>query len=226
MPIFTSTPILNTDSPCFQEVKDIYLAAFGVDERIKFEELLQWLGRKEAGKQGRLWAFQDGARTVAMGSAMYFPEQRMGYLPYLAVRGSLRGRGYGRLMTEFLLEWIRQRGREQTGKDPRMAIWDVRDPDETTAAAEKAIRNRRIDFYCRLGAESLPIAYTYPPVAEGQPAVADRLMVYTYPPGGRISRQDALDVAWVGLIVINHYTPDSIYFKDALASIDRNWPEA
>jgi GNAT superfamily N-acetyltransferase len=223
--MLTNFPVPDIGSPYFQAALAIYMEAFANDERVDFEWLLGWLGRGEAGVQGGLWVFQDGSRTVAIGSAAYFPDQRMGYLPYLAVDHGLRGHGYGRDVTEFLLDWIWETAHAHSDLDPRLTLWDVRDPDETADPAERTIRNRRIDFYCRLGAEILPIAYTYPPVADGQPAVADCLMAYTYPPGGRITRREALDAAWVGLILINHYTPDSIYYKEALASIDLNWPE-
>ena len=223
MPQSSFILITNQDHAYYEAAREIYNASFADDERVPFDALVRWLAADDW--QSALGVLVDVGKVVAMGSVVFFADYRMGYLPYLAVRDGLRGRGYGQTLVASLLDWVRERSQKTTGQAPRLTFWDVRDPEETNREAEKVIRQRRIEFYRRLGGEVLPIAYTYPPVAEGQPAVKSLLTACTYPPGKAISRQDALDVAWLVCVVASHEEPQNKYHKAALASIDLNWPE-
>ncbi len=55
----------------------------------------------------------------------------------MAVIDGLRGRGYEREVTEFLVGWICEQWRAEDDRSPRMTLWDVRDPAEAKEDAEK-----------------------------------------------------------------------------------------
>jgi len=223
--LLSSIPIYSPEDRYYPEISRIYREAFADEERVPFDSLLEWVNSGLEGMVGLLGAFIDAGQVVAMGSAAFFPNYWMGYLPYLAVRQDVRGRGYGRQTVEFLFDWIMQRAGEMTGENPCLVFWDVRDPDDSPDEAERTIRQRRIKFYRQLGSEVLPIAYTYPPVAKGQPYVRSRLMAFKYGQGKAvITRQEAIDLAYLAIIRIGHNPETSTYWKDALQSIDRHWP--
>jgi GNAT superfamily N-acetyltransferase len=216
--------ITTSEDAFSSEARTIYEAAFDDFERVPFGSLLNWLASGENKMAGVLGAFLAGSQVVGMGSAVYFPSKRIGYLPYLAVKAGLRGQGYGREMTLRLLEWIRQCGLERDGVETRLAFWDVRDPADAPDEVERVQRHRRIRFYERLGAKALPIPYTFPPVAEGQPYVHSLLMGRSFQAGVPLTRADALDIAVLAIQTLSGNSPESPAWAEALEAIEAHWP--
>lgn len=207
----------------YKLVKDIYNEAFADDERVPFERLQHWLAGLHSNASATLVAVMDGGTVVGMGSAIYFSQKNIGYLPYLAVRSDLRGQGYGQQIVLWLLGWIEQKARLVDNGAPRMTFWEVRDPSDAPNEEERNLRLRLIGFYSRLGARTIPITYICPPISEGFSEVPYVPMIRTYPLSKGLNREDALDVAWLGLVEINGVKPGSHLWAKTLQSIDVNW---
>ncbi len=148
----------------------------------------------------------------------------LGYLAYLAIRPDQRGRGHGEWLFRRGLAEIERIARRGAGAPPRVTFWEVRRPEDSPTPEERVRRERRIRFYERLGGRILPLDYTCPPIADGQPSVRYTVMASTDPPAAAIDRAAALDIALTGLIEANGAQPGDAYVQAALASVDRHWP--
>jgi GNAT superfamily N-acetyltransferase len=217
-------------------VRAIYKEAFEPDERVPWAKLWRWHCQPSDEFQSVFWGLlapapaQDDRRLPPAESVIgllvfgYFAQPNLGYLMYLATRPDQRGRGYGAwLFTRGLAE-IERMARSKHAAPPRAAFWETRWPGDAPTDAERDRRQRRIRFYQRLGGQALPLDYTCPPIAAGQPPVRFTVMAYTYPSATAIERDLALEIALTGLIAANGATPDSLYVRNALASVDRHWP--
>jgi GNAT superfamily N-acetyltransferase len=202
-------------------VRLLYDTAFAADERVPWERLWHWYMILDENFRSVFWIAVTAGHGEVIGLAFfgYFRQQNLGYFTYLATQPDLRGRGLGAWLCEQVFEAVRQLAQVERGTDPRLIFWEVRRPEDAADAAEAEYRRRRIAFYERLGAGVLPIDYTCPAVAEGQPAVAFTLMARTYPPGRSLTREEMLDVALTGLIEANGAEMGDEYTTAALRSI-------
>jgi GNAT superfamily N-acetyltransferase len=221
----TYISISNTDNERARAVQAIYDAGFRDDERHPFAQLHEELTRPRSGVRATLGAFELNGEVVAMGSALHYAEINLGYLLYLAVRPDLHGRGYGAQVVRFLLDWADEQARETLQTMPWLTFWEVRHPAAAADEAERLENERRVRFYQQLGAMTVPITYICPSIGPGLPDMNYLPMIYTYPPGRSLTRGEALDLAWWGVVRINGADPKSEYWAAALRSVEANWPE-
>jgi GNAT superfamily N-acetyltransferase len=227
MPTFqlTYVPIQSAADECSRAAQASYDASFRDDERDPFLHLCEALTHPASGVQATLGAFELNGEIVAMGSALHFAEINLGYLVYLAVRPDLHGRGYGSRVVRHLLDWADEQARVILGTPPRLTFWEVRHPQAAADDGERTESERRVRFYQQLGAMTVPISYRCPSIGPGLPDMVYLPMAYSYPPGRSLTRREALDVAWWGVVQINGAGPESDYWAEALHSVEANWPE-
>ena len=212
------------NTPQYRAAQRLYDASFADEERAPFGDLWgESLGSQQPAHTD-LWTMQLDTHVIGMVAFGTFADDNVGYLAYLAISPHAQGRGHGQWLFSRVLEEIDRVAFSERGRSPRLCFWEVRDPAEASGEQERLQRQRRIAFYERLGAQTLPITYLCPPINDGQPAVPCLLMVRTNPPGSAIDRSTAREVALIGLIKCNHATHDSDYVRLALESIDQHWP--
>ncbi len=216
-------PLTRPETPEARAAQVIYDAAFEADERVPWERLWAWIVAPGDNIQPVFWAVSLAGEVVGLAVFGLFRRQNLGYLAYLATRPDLRGRGLGAWLCEQVFAALRRLAQAAHAGDPPLVFWEVRRPEDAPDAAEAEQRRRRIAFYARLGAEPLPLDYTCPPVAEGQPFVAFTVMARTDPPGRPLTRAEALAVALTGLIEANGAEPEDDCVAAAVASVNRGW---
>lgn len=217
-------PIPEPGTPVYQAAESIYEQSFDPEEKIAFYDLWRWLSFPGENYRPVLLAAVEGEQVLGLGAMVYWPGVNFAYWPYIATHRDQRGKGYGEVICRTLLSACKDLAMAERKERPRLVFWEVRDPEDAGDEADQVIRQRRMRFYRGLGAFDLPIEYTAPPIAGGLPPVHHRLMVRTFPSNRGVTRQDALDVAWAGLVIINGAAPESHYFQAALHSIDQYWP--
>ena len=217
-------PIPEPGAPVYQAAEFIYEQSFGPEEKLAFYDLWRWLSAPGENYRPVLLAAIEGEQVLGMGSMVYWPEVNLAYWAYIAIHPERRGLGYGELICRSLLSACKGLAQAERKELPRLVFWEVRDPREPADETEQATRQQRMQFYRRLGSFDLPIEYTAPPIADGFPPVRYRLMVRTFPSSRPVNRQDALDVAWAGLVTINAAAPESDTVQAALSSVHRYWP--
>lgn len=204
----------------YQSIKNIFDDSFSVEERVPFEDLSNWLDSQKENARPFLGGVKKDGEMVGLVSFLYFVNQNLVYCAYLAIRGDQRGKGIGEWTCEQMLAKSAEIAKQARGEWPRFAFWEVRDPADAPDQAEEVYRQRRIEFYKKVGAYPLPVNYICPPVSAGQPPVKYLLMVRTFPPGRMISRDEAVEAVWTGLVTINKSDPDSENVKIGERSID------
>jgi hypothetical protein len=50
-------------------------------------------------------------------------------------------------------------------------------------------------------------------------------MVKTLPLGKKLTRQEVMDIVWLGLVEVNGVKPESALWINALKSINASWPK-
>jgi GNAT superfamily N-acetyltransferase len=220
-------PLTNAATTEALAVCALYEAAFEPDERAPWDGLWDWLRAPGGAFQATFWALTraEGPAVIGLCLCGYFPRPNLGYLAYLAVDAAERGQGHGAWLFGQALAEIERLARAACGRPPRLAFWEVRRPEDAPDDAERVHRARRIGFYERLGGQTLPLAYTCPPVAAGQPPVRFTIMARTWPPRGALDRQTATDVALTGLIGANGAHMGDACVAAALRSVDAAWGE-
>ncbi|MCX6031806.1 MAG: GNAT family N-acetyltransferase [Chloroflexi bacterium] len=208
-------------APEARAVRGLYDATFADDERVPWERLWPWYVMPDDGFCAVFWAVTLAEEVAGLAFFGYFRRPNLGYLTYLAIRPDLRGQGLGGWLCGQVFEAVRQMAQAERGTDPRLTFWETRRPEDAADAAEAELRRRRIAFYERQGGRPLPIAYTCPPIAAGQPEVAFTVMARTYPPGRPLTADEALDVALTGLIEANAAEPESAYVTAAVRSVQK-----
>ena len=198
----------------------IYEQAFEPEEKVPFEGLWQSARKVQAEIGIHFWGL--AVEDNLLGTAWFctFPKERLGYLGYIAISSAGRGQGYGEILMKAVLAQVDDLFQRETGQPPLATFWEVRDPEEATDEAERNLRLRRIRFYQKFGAQTLPVAYRCPPVAAGQPEVDFKLMAVTSPAGGPLDRALMKQIALAGLVKMEGADPQSVYVQRALASIE------
>ena len=205
-------------------IRALYDATFADDERVPWERLWPWHLTPDDDFRSVFWAATMAGEVAGLACFGYFRRPNLGYLMYLAIRPDLRGQGVGGWLCGQVFAAVQQRAQAAAGADPRLIFWETRRIEDADDAAEAELRRRRIAFYERQAGCVLPIAYTCPPIAAGQPPVAFTVMARTYPPGRPLTAAEALDVALTGLIEANDADPESAYVAAAVRSVcDRSY---
>jgi GNAT superfamily N-acetyltransferase len=92
------------------------------------------------------------------------PEQRLAWFWYLAVAPTLQGRGLGATLYRDMLARL--------PADTRAVLLEVERPDLAETAAQRAVRERRIALYRRLGARTLGGVHYLQFVGPHQPPIS------------------------------------------------------
>jgi GNAT superfamily N-acetyltransferase len=199
--------------------RTIYESAFELEEKVPFERLWDAAHTSAAEIRVHFWGLLEGEELLGTAWFCTVPEERLGYLGYIAVAAAGRGRGYGETLMQAVLAEIKDLLKTVTGQPPLAAFWEVRSLEDAPDEAEYQLRQRRIRFYQRFGAEPLSVDYLCPPVAPGQPEVRFTLMAVTYPPGQPLPAETLRRIALTGLVKMEGADPQGEYVQRALASI-------
>lgn len=197
----------------------IYEDAFEAEEKVPFDGIWQSAGRCQDGVGTHFWGLVEEDTLLASAWFCTLPEERLGYLGYLAVSPEARSMGYGSLLMKQVLEKIEKDLATLTAHPPLAVFWEVRSPDDAPDEDERLLRLRRIRFYQRFGAEPLAVDYLCPPIAPGQPEVKFTLMAVTCPPCQPLASETVRRIALAGLVKMEGADPQSKYVQRALASI-------
>jgi GNAT superfamily N-acetyltransferase len=149
---------------------EIYDDAFPANEREPPNVIVKSL---EMGA-GQAFAARVNDETIAIATTHLLKDPPAVFLIYLATMKGLRGRGCGGELLEYAWKTGRQtlfaQGLQATG-----FVAEVDAPNESDNIDERRVRERRIAFFARHGAELSPRAYTQPAV-DGTHTVPMRLV--------------------------------------------------
>lgn len=181
--------VVSVQDPALERAIRLYESSFPASERISphvFHRVVQSRaeGREQRERTVHLLIAQSDDEIIGMAYCLYFEQNpqdeplHLGYLLYLAVDEGCRGLGIGarfyRALTATLQTDAIYRGGELSG-----IIYEVERPELASSEADRAIRQRRIAFYQRLGAHILQgIDYVQPAVNEDQDPVPLYLMYH------------------------------------------------
>jgi len=199
--------------------RSLYVQAFEPEEKTPFDGL--WAAARQAPGEVdvHFLGLLEGEELLGTAWFCTVPAERLGYLGYIAIAAAERGRGYGETLMRAVLVGIEDMLKAVTGQPPLATFWEVRSLEDAPDETEYQLRQRRIRFYQRFGAEPLPVDYLCPPVAPGQPEVRFTLMAVTYPPGQPLPSQTVRRIALTGLVKMEGADPESETVRRALASI-------
>ncbi|MBF5043041.1 GNAT family N-acetyltransferase [Aggregicoccus sp. 17bor-14] len=149
----------------------LYAQAFPASEREPPEVILRSLRLGV----GRALAAREGGVTQGLAVLHLLQDPDVVFLVYLALAPGVRGQGRGGA----LLEAAWREGAAALAAQGRVArglVWEVDPPETAPDAAERAVRERRLRFFTRAGAQPLPTAYLQPPLAAGAGPLPMRLL--------------------------------------------------
>lgn len=149
---------------------EIYNEAFPPSEREPSQVIVNSL---EIGI-GQAFAARSNGATIAIATTHLLKNPPAVFLVYLATKKVLRGRGSGGELLEYAWESGRQKLSEH-GFPATGLVAEVDAPEQSDDREEKHVRERRIAFFARHGAELLSRAYTQPAV-DGTTTVPMRLV--------------------------------------------------
>jgi len=149
---------------------EIYNEAFPLTEREPPNVIVNII---EKG-MGQAFVARSNGETIAIASTHLLKQPPAVFLVYLATKKGLRGQGCG----GELLEYAWHTGRRELldhGYSATGLVAEVDAPDQSYDAQERHVRERRMAFFARHGAEALPQIYTQPAV-DGTTTVPMRLL--------------------------------------------------
>ncbi|MGV9950266.1 GNAT family N-acetyltransferase [Rhodococcus aetherivorans] len=150
-------------------VREIYEEAFPPAEREPFDQLVSGA---EAGDKVTVVAM-EGMDPIGFAVASPLSSAGVTLVEYMAVNVRRRGMGYGTALVRNLTKTIERR------KGPLRLILEVEDPDEPEISPEtRRHRQRRVQFYERLGASIFPPSDYRVPAFDGQGTLPMRLMYF------------------------------------------------
>jgi len=213
--------VQDAQSPLAKEALAIYEASFPVEEREPQDSLVKLIALSAEGPlaDGTLFHFLAGVadeQVLAMALYTYHPQQRLGFLGYMAITAVSRGQGLGSWMFQ---QTMARLGREE-GERPFGMCWEVQRPSDLADPQERELAERRIRFYQRHGSILFPqVDLLTPSLGDGLPDVSYHLMYY--PLDGETAVTSHRLRAMIDVILGHNYgaAPDSIYYRRALQSI-------
>jgi GNAT superfamily N-acetyltransferase len=206
-----------------RQALEIYAGAFPVEEREPPESLLAGIRQREAGfGPGEVtFHFQvavEAGQAAGIAIFNYYPETRMGFIPYLAVHPARRNAGLGAQLYQRLVESVKQDG----GGAGLGVTFEVERPELANNASDAELRRRRIGFYQRNGARIVePLYLIAPPMGPGLPEMAYAIMFHplSYTSVRPFERREIVAVVRTVLEFSYALPPDSPFIKRAVASI-------
>lgn len=136
---------INSANADNEQLRMLYDAAFPIEERIPYKDLLYLLNKLNIDYT----AYLDDETFVGLTMVLHLPQYNWGW--YFAVREELRGKGYGQEILTALLEKYR---------DKRPFIIDIESPWQADAPNPEQ-RQRRHAFYVRNGLKDTPTSRTF-----------------------------------------------------------------
>lgn len=227
----TSEPLLieitDPDSDLARQAFEIYEASFPLEERDPVERIANAMRRKQEmnrdpGHISHFLAAVDTGRVIGLVMYSYYKKERLGFLFYMAIHLDLRGQGLGSWMFQQTLHRLEKDADALAGEPPIGMFWEVERPHDATNEAERILRERRIRFYQRNGAVLMDwIDFTAPPLGEDLPPVPYYLM-FRSSDNRKTSINRELVRAVIDSTLLYGYgvTPDSEYYRQAIASLD------
>jgi GNAT superfamily N-acetyltransferase len=133
-----------------KQIQRIYLNSFPPEEREDFSEHLRGI------LEGRVILFvaENEGCLVGFATVSQLTCQPIWFLEYIAVSQELQGQGLGSLLFRHVVEEMRSRG------DVSGLLFEV-EPAEHEVEEERRMRERRIAFYRKNGADVLPGCEAY-----------------------------------------------------------------
>jgi GNAT superfamily N-acetyltransferase len=167
---------------------------------------------------------QDG-QVTGISFYGYFCQARLGFLYYLAVDPAQRGQGLGGWLFRKTAAQLSADASACQGEPPRGLVWEVERPVDAETPDEHSLRQRRIAFYERQGAQLLEgLDFLAPPLGEDLPPVRYHIMFLPAPgyngdPNDQSFRIDVLDV-----ILLRGYglERESHYYQDVVKKVTGN----
>jgi len=190
---------------------EIYNEAFPLTEREPPQVIVSSL---EMGV-GQAFAARSNSKTIAIATTHLLKNPPAVFLVYLATKKRLRGRGSGGELLEHAWKSGCQKLSEQ-GFLVTGLVAEVDAPDQSDDREEKHVRERRIAFFARHGAELLARAYTQPAV-DGTTTVPMRLVFR--PAEGFESTDSTFTDALVRAIYLEKYHAANGIAKESLTSL-------
>jgi len=154
---YSLKPVETLGSAAVDDIRRIYESGFAPHLRAGFDSITS---QREPGELG-FALLQEGQPR---GFAMLRPLGTTGwiFLRYFVVEEGQRGRGLGGILWQHVTARLRDLGYP-------LLVFDVEDPDEPGCGeAEVRLRNRRIGFYLRQGAQLLPVSGYRTPHGSGE----------------------------------------------------------
>ena len=144
---YTLEPVEALGSAEIDDIRRVYESGFAKHLRAGFSTITS---QRQPGELA-FALLQDGRPR---GFAMLRPLGGTGwiFLRYFVVEEGQRGRGLGGILWQHVTDRVRDLGYT-------LLVFDVEDPDEPDCGEDEVrIRNRRIGFYLRQGAQLLPVS--------------------------------------------------------------------
>lgn len=192
---------------------EIYNEAFPVTEREPSQVIVSSLEMEV----GQAFSARSNGETIAIATTHLLKNPPAVFLVYLATKKGLRGRGSGGELLEYTWKSGCQKLSEQ-GFAVTGLVAEVDAPDESDDSKERHVRERRIAFFARHGAELLSRPYTQPAV-DGTTTVPMRLI---FRPAPGFERPDSTFTdALVRAIYLEKYHLANGIAKESLTSLLR-----
>jgi len=171
-PDFSVVPITRLDDEWLCPWLDLYETSFPPEERTLVSFFLNIL--KGAYPDHVMLAGLHDRTFAALAYYTLIPEQRLAWFWYLAVAPTLQGRGLGATLYRDMLARL--------PADTRAVLLEVERPDLAETAAQRAVRERRIALYRRLGARTLGGVHYLQFVGPHQPPIPMQVMLHPLEP--------------------------------------------
>jgi GNAT superfamily N-acetyltransferase len=216
---------LNSNEPnLLRQALEIYEEAFPVEERDAPEVLMAAIQRREAGIRVGEPGFHfrialENGQVGGLAIFHYYPETRLGFIPYLAVHPVRRNSGLGAQLYQHLVNCVREENSESLG-----VCFEVERPELAKNTADADLRRRRIGFYQRNGARLVePLYLISPPMGPGLPENPYLIMLHPFfsPPDRPLERGDITAVVRTVLEFSYGLPAESDYIRRAIQSIEK-----
>lgn len=194
----------------------IYQQSFPPDEREPLETLLAHGADRPA---THYWAAVEDQTVWGIAFFSYFPRTRMSFLAYIAVRPDLRGGGFGARLYQRMLQQAAEDARV-FGQTALGAALEVEKPALAASPAERDLRQRRIQFYQRLGAFIVDgIDFIAPPLSLGASAMPYHILFHPLALPGALNAEHLRQIVRTTLGFGYRLSPQNPYYRRALRSI-------
>lgn len=159
--------VTSPDDPFAEEVLDLFEDLFPPEELEPRDVIrAEWTDSAY-----ETWTFAEGGRTGGICRGRVNPQGEWCWIVHVGLRSDLRGRGWGEPL---LLGGIKQICRNSPGV--KGTILEVERVQDALDSRSRAVREKRISFFKRLGAELLTTSYIQASVRPGCPPVPLNLL--------------------------------------------------